>query len=83
MGSVLNLPIKRSVSIDTMLNFDCDGHEHGDGYGTRKQTLTPLRIFSRVINYPDKMNFPLLLPNFFHAQFFVKMYLFRELKMLL
>ena len=39
-GSVPNVPIKRSFSIGTMLNFDGDGHEHGDGDGTCKQTLT-------------------------------------------
>ena len=38
MGSVLNLLVKRSVSINAMLNFDNDGH--GDGYGTCKQTFT-------------------------------------------
>ena len=29
MGSVLNLPVKQSVSIDT--NFDGDGHGDSDG----------------------------------------------------
>ena len=31
MGSVTNLPVKQSVSIDTMLNFEGDGHGQGDG----------------------------------------------------
>ena len=39
MGSVPNLPVKRSISIHTMLNFDGDGHGHGDGDSTRKRTL--------------------------------------------
>ena len=43
MGSVPNLPVKRSVSIGTMLNFDGDGHGHGDG--TCKQALNALRIY--------------------------------------
>ena len=32
-----NLAIKRSASIDAMLNFDGDGHGQGDGAGTCKQ----------------------------------------------
>ena len=40
MGSVANLPIKLSVSIDTMLNFEGEGHKHGDGDGTCKQAFT-------------------------------------------
>ena len=31
MGSVPILSVKQSVSIDTMINFDVDGAEHGDG----------------------------------------------------
>ena len=31
MGSVPILSVKQSVSIDTMINFDADGAEHGDG----------------------------------------------------
>ena len=38
MGSLPNLPIKRSVSIRTMLNFDGDGHGHGHGDNTCKQS---------------------------------------------
>ena len=41
MGSVLNLPIKQTVSIGTMLNFDGAGHGHGDDDGTCKQAFTP------------------------------------------
>ena len=37
MGSIPNLPIKRSISTGTMLNFD--GDRHGDGDGTCKQAL--------------------------------------------
>ena len=33
MGSEPNLPVKQSVSIGTMLNFDGDGHGHGHGHG--------------------------------------------------
>ena len=44
MGAESNLPIKRSVSINTMIN--CDGHSDGDrdGHGKCKQTF---RIRSR------------------------------------
>ena len=38
IGSLPNLPIKRSVSIRTMLNFDGDGHGHGHGDNTCKQS---------------------------------------------
>ena len=38
MGTEPILPIKRSVSIGTMLNFD--GDRHGDGDGTCKQALS-------------------------------------------
>ena len=40
MGSVPNLPIKWSISIGTMLNFDSDGHGHNDGDSTYKQAFT-------------------------------------------
>ena len=39
MDSVSNLPVMRSVSIGTMLNFDSDRHGHGDGDGACKQSL--------------------------------------------
>ena len=35
MGSEPNLSVKRSFSIDTMVNFDGDGNRHGDGDGNR------------------------------------------------
>ena len=38
MGSVPILPVKQTVTIGTMLNFDGDGDGHRDG--TSKQTLT-------------------------------------------
>ena len=38
MGSLPSLPVKRSISIDTMLNFDGDGHGHGHGDNTCKQS---------------------------------------------
>ena len=37
MGTEPILSVKRSVSIDTMINFDSDGDGHGDGDGTCKQ----------------------------------------------
>ena len=40
MSSVPILSVKRSVSIDTMINFDGDGDEHGDGDGTCKHAST-------------------------------------------
>ena len=44
MGSVPILPIKRTITKSTMLNFDGDGDGHGDGDGdgdgTCKQTFT-------------------------------------------
>ena len=48
MGSEPNLPVKRSVPIGTMLNFDSDGHRHGDGDGTCKQAfkITSLKLVS-------------------------------------
>ena len=39
MGSVPILPVKWTVTIGTMLNFDGDGDGHRDGDGTCKQTL--------------------------------------------
>ena len=53
MGSVPILSTKRSVSIDTMVNFDGDGDGHGDGDGKCKQALTDWNCtfknaFSRV-----------------------------------
>ena len=39
IGSVPILSVKRSVSIDTMLNFDGDGDGHRDRDGTCKQAL--------------------------------------------
>ena len=39
MGSVPNLLVKRSISIDTMLNFDGDRHGHGDCEGTVNRPL--------------------------------------------
>ena len=37
IGSVPILPIKQTVTIGIMLNFDGDGDRHGDGDGTCKQ----------------------------------------------
>ena len=37
MGFEPNLAMKRSASIDAMLNFDGDGHGQGDGAGTCKR----------------------------------------------
>ena len=39
MGSETILSIKRSISADTMVNFDVDGDGHLDGEGTCKQAL--------------------------------------------
>ena len=39
MGTEPILSVKRSVSIDTMINFDGDEEGHGDGDGTCKQAL--------------------------------------------
>ena len=39
LGTEPNVSIKRSVSIDTMINFDGDGGGHGDEDGTCKQAL--------------------------------------------
>ena len=47
MGSVPNLPIKQSISIGTMLNFDGDGHRHGDG--KCKQAFTTHIFFILII----------------------------------
>ena len=41
MGSVPIVPIKQTVIIGTMLNFDGDGDGHGDGDGTCKQAFIP------------------------------------------
>ena len=40
LGSVPNLPIKRSASIGTMLNFDGEGHGHGNGDSTCKHPFS-------------------------------------------
>ena len=40
MGTDPILPVKRSVSIDTMINFDGDGDRYGDGDGTYKQAFS-------------------------------------------
>ena len=40
MGSLPFLPVKRTVTIGTMLKLDGDGDEHEVGDGTSKQTLT-------------------------------------------
>ena len=59
MGSVSILPIKRTVTIGTMLNFDSDGdgdgdrHGDGDGDGTCKQTFT----LSACLLPPSKKTF--------------------------
>ena len=45
MGSVPNLPIKRSISIGRMVHFDDDGQGDGDGDGTCKQDLKSLLAF--------------------------------------
>ena len=39
IGSVPILSIKRSISIDTMINFDGDGDGHEDRDGTCRQAL--------------------------------------------
>ena len=39
MGTEPILPLKQSVSIDTMVNFDGHGDGGGDGDGKCKQTL--------------------------------------------
>ena len=39
MGSVPVLPVKRSVSIDTMVNFEGDGDGDGDGDGPCKWSV--------------------------------------------
>ena len=44
MGPVPNMPITRPVSINTILNFEGEGHEHGDGDGTCKQAFTWWRM---------------------------------------
>ena len=45
MGSVPILPVKRSVSIGTMLKFDGDG----DGHGTCKRTYRSVFVRIRLI----------------------------------
>ena len=39
ISSVLNLPVKQSISVGTMLNFDGDGQGYNDGDRTYKQAL--------------------------------------------
>ena len=51
MGSVPNLPIKRSISIGRMVNFDGDGHGDGNGDGTCKQALKSLLAFFGISAY--------------------------------
>ena len=40
MGVGTILPVRRAVTISTMINFDGDGDGHGDGVGTCKHALT-------------------------------------------
>ena len=47
MGSVPILPVKRTVTIGTILKFDSDGDGHGDG--TCKQTLISLLLMNCTI----------------------------------
>ena len=46
MGTEPILSIKRSISIDTMINFDGDGERHGDEDGTCKQEFKQLFLFT-------------------------------------
>ena len=39
MGTEPILSVEWTISINTMINFDCDGDGHGDGDGTCKQAL--------------------------------------------
>ena len=59
MGPVPILSVKRSVSIDTMINFGSDGD--GDSDGTCKQALTIRRkkSFSETYNDGFLRTFPL------------------------
>ena len=51
MGTQPILSAKWSVSIDTMINFDVDGDGHGQGDGTCKQAIRPLRSQSKSSHY--------------------------------
>ena len=61
MRSVNILSAKWSVSIDTMINFDSDSDEGGDGDDTCKQALTNRRkkSFSETYNDGFLRTFPL------------------------
>ena len=49
LGSEPILSVKRTVTIDTMIQFDGDIDGHGDGDGTCKQALRPF-TFGICIN---------------------------------
>ena len=44
MDSEPNLHVKLYVSIDTMLNFEGDGHGHGNGTCKRTFSISPFRL---------------------------------------
>ena len=50
MGTEPILSVKRSISIDTMLNFDGDRDGDGDGDGTCKQALIRNREDTYVLH---------------------------------
>ena len=54
MRSVPILSFKWSVSIDTMLNFDGDGHSDGDGDGTREQTFNMFEMATQPLDLINK-----------------------------
>ena len=65
MGTEPILSVKQFISIDTMINFDCDGNGHGDGDGTCKQAFTT-REFLRILIRLDDLflkKVPLLAPT--------------------
>ena len=45
------LPIEVSITIDTMLNFDCNFDEYGDGYGTCKQIFMMHRLLVAYLQF--------------------------------
>ena len=51
LSSIPILPIKQSVSIDTMINFDGNGDGHGDGTCKQALTIDELNIHMYVIVY--------------------------------
>ena len=58
MGAEPILSIKRSISIDTMINFDSDGDGHGDVDGMCKQAFTWASFMAKLWEFSKTLCIP-------------------------